>query len=95
MKEKNIYKLFAFVLFTSAIIVGVNINLNEDNLILSDIAIRNLEILAQNEGGGSGCTVHNCPGGCCNYNNIWGDNCNSCCPEGKDPTCNSSGCNCR
>ena len=94
MKKNVFFKLFVFVLFTSAIVVGVNINLNDDNVNLSDLALSNLEILAQSESGGD-CNVQNCPGGCCDFTSgSTGDRCSACCPEGKNPTCNSSGCNC-
>ena len=94
MKRKEIFKMFAFVLLTSAFVVSVNFNLNKDNFILPDLALRNLEILAQSEDGGGGCTIRNCPGGCCGHSDIFGNNCSACCPDGKDPTCNSFGCSC-
>ena len=93
MKKRDFLKLLIFALFTCAIVVGINVKLNSSNVILSDLALSNIEILAQSEGG-SKCNTGDCPGGCCNYNNVWGDECNACCPDGKSPSCSKTGCSC-
>ena len=95
MNKKVFFKLLVFALFTCAIVVGINVKLNSNNVILSDLALSNIEILAQSEGG-SKCNTGDCPGGCCDWTSgSTGDKCSACCPVGKDPTCNSSGCNCK
>ena len=89
MKKKFFYKLFVFTLFISVMVVGVNINLlygvNEN---LTNIALCNIEILAQNEGE----NLDDCPGGFCYYGG-W-SSCGACCPERKEPFCTSFGCGC-
>ena len=89
MKRKVFLKLIAFVLFTSAIVIGVNITLNDHNAFLSDIALGNIEILAQNEG------PSNCPEGRgCSMTFVGGGKCSVCCPPGKTPKCDIMGCEC-
>ena len=77
-----------FALITSAIVLGVNINMNDSNVNLLDISLSNIEILAKGEGGGD------CPGGSCEYTSWTGYSCSACCPEGKNPECNTFGCSC-
>ena len=90
MKKNVLLKLFVFVLFTSAIVVGVNIDPNRSNNVkLSTLALSNVEVLAQNEGG----NANNCPGGYCDYEGRW-LSCYACCPDGKSPNCGSLGCSC-
>ena len=89
MRKKVFLKLFMFVLITSAIVLGVNIKMNGSNVSLLDISLSNIEILAKGEGGGD------CPGGSCSYTDAFGSSCSACCPNGKDPECNSLGCRCQ
>ena len=89
MKKNVLFKLFALVFLTSAIVVGVNITLNGSNVNLSDIALSNIEILAQNEGGDDDCCeVSCCPGGCCRLTHPDGRTCRACCIEDDRPHCN-------
>ena len=79
---------FGVVLFAGAILVGVSFNLN--NASMSDIALSNIKILAQNENGDS-----ECPGGSCGFTWNDGNSCFACCPEGKNPKCTpNDGCSC-
>ena len=96
MKKKVVYQLFVSAFVVCAFVVGVNINLKGISVNLSDIALSNIEILAQNESGGSDCNTVNCPGGCCEF--TWGstgDKCYICCPSGDKAVCTPDvGCDC-
>jgi hypothetical protein len=72
-----------------AVVAAVNVNLNSQNdNLLSDLALANVEALAQE--GNTG----NCPGGSsCSYSNSPGT-CTVCCPAGKNPKCDVFGCTC-
>lgn len=58
----------------------------QKNSEISGITLVNVEALAQNE--------KNCPGGSCTFKDSFGNECTTCCPEGKDPKCNTFGCSC-
>ena len=95
MRRKVLIKMFAFVIIMSAITVGVNINLKGTNANLSDLALSNIEILAQNESGSGCCEVSCCPGGCCEFTSGSGDTCRACCNESDRPNCNGGDCECK
>ena len=90
MSKKSFFKIFVFVLFTSAIVVGVNINLNRGNVSLSDLALSNIEVLAQSEIVPLKCDALICPGGCCNVTSVYGTGCGVCCGTGGNATCNAT-----
>jgi len=68
---------------------GVNRNM-ENNANLSEMALKNVEALAQFEGdGGDGNTI-GCPGGTCSMTDSFGRSCTACCPSGLKPKCDLS-----
>jgi hypothetical protein len=77
-------------LFVIAVIAAFNVSLDtKNNNDWSMVSLANVDMLAQAE-----TRAENCPGGYCDYSNSWGDECSACCPGGKNPKCNSSGCGC-
>lgn len=81
--------LLSFV--TVSAIAGVAIyNFQKENqLVMTDLALMNIEALASNEG-----NTTDCPGGYCSHRNSFGEFCEACCPKGKNPTCDTFGCSC-
>lgn len=87
MKRKVLFCLsFCFVVV--AIAIGVDKSQSKEQLGLSDWALANVEALASGE------NTKECPGGYCSYKDSMGNECNACCPDGKDPKCDSFGCTC-
>jgi hypothetical protein len=72
-----------------AVVVVMNVNLGLKSNKLSGVSLTNVEALAE-----EGNSAQNCPGGYCSYSNSFGESCSACCPPGKNPKCNSSGCGC-
>ena len=88
MKKKII---LGFAVLAIAAVAAFNVNLNTNQKSdMSLLALANVEALADGE-----INPSNCPGGYCNWSDSWGNKCSACCPTGKDPICNSYGCECR
>jgi hypothetical protein len=86
MKKRQFLK-FIVIPFIGMVVLlfGLSINLKSNNAYLSDIALINIEALADNE-----LTTEECPGGACYY----GDTCKTCCPKSSDPRCEQTQCGC-
>jgi len=89
MKKNFLLALFTLVI---VIVATVNVNLKGDNGTQLALAMKNIEALADGETGGN--NTKDCPGGYCDYTDSFGNKCTACCPTGKDPKCNSFGCEC-
>jgi hypothetical protein len=71
-----------------AAIIGLNVKMNSQESKLTNLALANVEALAEETGG----NAHDCPGGYCSFTDNWGNKCEACAPTGKNPKCNSYGC---
>lgn len=90
MRKTILFRLlFAFIVVATATI-SINEVQSKKKLPLSDLALENLEALASGEGG----NTKDCPGGYCSRKNTAGEFCEACCPEGKDPECDTFSCRC-
>ena len=95
-KLKSIARATTIAIFFMAMFLNVKMTLNDPFFVIDN------ELLAQSSSSSSSaCTslpISQCPGGSCSYQNNFGgepkDCCTSCCPTGKSPRCNSSGCEC-
>lgn len=89
MKKKVLLSLSTLLLL---VFIAVGVNIKQDkNTLMMNLTLSNIEALATPEGG----NAKDCPGGSCSYTDSWGNKCTACCPDGKDPRCTSSGCECR
>jgi hypothetical protein len=84
--HKQILGGIAIIAITGIAVWNVNLSTNSNDL--STISLANIEALAEESG------IANCPGGSCSYSNNFGASCSVCCPRGKNPRCNSWGCEC-
>lgn len=87
MKRKVLFCLsFCFVVV--AIAIGIIKFQGKEQLEISDLTLANVEALASGE------NTKDCPGGYCSRKNSVGEECEACCPENKNPKCDSFGCTC-
>lgn len=86
-KEITMKKLFGTMAVAAALFTGYNAYNANINNELTDIALTNVEALAES-------TENNCPGGACSYTASDGSTCTACCPANKIAVCNSIACFC-
>lgn len=85
--KKKILILMGIFVFGIMTIMNASMAKNGDDTVLDLLSLGKIAS-AELESG------DNCPGGSCSYTDSFGDSCNACCPEGKDPLCDSTGCRC-
>ena len=86
---KKILILMGIFVFGIMTIMNASLAKNGDDTVLDLLSLGKIASAACESG-----STENCPGGSCSFTDSFGDCCDACCPEGKDPTCDSTGCRC-
>ena len=87
MKKKI---LGGIAILAIAAVAALNVSFSAKSNGLSDVSLTNIEALAEIESG----NTKDCPGGSCSFSDAFGNVCTACCPEGKNPRCDTFGCTC-
>lgn len=87
MKKKILSYFFVVAFVLIAIVTGINEYQENQSLLISDLALANIEALARDESG-------DCKGGKCDFEDNMGNKCSACCSEGQRAECDVYGCRC-
>ena len=91
MKKKILWRLSLFII---AVVFLINFSLATNRIEPKFQSIISLGYVALADSECGENSLNDCPGGSCFFNYANGDCCEACCPEGKSPTCGSTGCTC-
>lgn len=87
MKKKILSYFFVTAFVLIAIVTGITKYQENQSLLISDLALSNIEALAQDES-------KECKGGKCEFTDNMGNTCKVCCEEGQRAECDVFGCRC-